>query len=61
MHGRKRGALWFNGIGLLLYGVIALLPFGDVFLRPLETRFAATHKRQNRLKFCVRRSAQPEG
>ena len=44
MRGRKRRALWFNGLGLLLYGGIALLPVGDVFLRPLETHFAANPK-----------------
>lgn len=47
MRGRKRGALWFNGLGLVLYGGIALLPLGDVFLRPLETRFAANPKITN--------------
>ena len=41
MRGCKRGALRFIGSGLLLYGGIALLPVGDIFLRPLETRFAA--------------------
>lgn len=31
MRGRKRGALWFNGLGLVLYGGIALLPLGTFF------------------------------
>ena len=44
MRGCKRGALRFIGSGLLLYGGIALLPVGDIFLRPLETRFAANPK-----------------